>query len=310
MNAVEDAIIRTILYADVFNFPLTVEEIHHFLIAPLPLHLEQIRAALNGSPRLRAVIRRIDEFFVWEGRESIVAVRRQRDQAANLLLPQALFWGRWLARLPFVRMVAITGALSMRNCSDRDDDLDYLIVSAAGRVWLTRLLCVALVRIGKLHGVTICPNYVLAENALQQDRQDLFIAHEIVQMLPIHGMTTYAAIRASNAWVDCHLANASGPFYPLPDYAPGGLWSWIKRGLEWLLNGSLGSCIERWEYRRKLRRFASELSLPNHAARLDESRVKGHFRDHGHPVLIQYADRLRMAHVTTEEVTPARMAGD
>lgn len=309
MSAVEDAIIRTILYADVFSFPLTLDELHHFLIAPLPLSVDQIRAELEASPRLQAAVRRIDGYFVWEGREAIVALRQQRERAAAYLMPRALLWGRRLARLPFVRMVAITGALSMRNCSDQDDDLDYFVVSAVNRVWLTRLLCVALVRVGRLRGVTICPNYVLAENALIQERQDLFTAHEITQMLPLHGFAIYAAMRDSNAWVDCHLANADGPIHTLPDYAPGGLWRWIKQAAEAVLRGPLGDRLEQWEYRRKLRRFTPELSTPNHAAKLDQTQVKGHFRDHGHPVLNQYADRLRKARV---EIDPpaARMVGD
>ncbi|MCS7071639.1 MAG: hypothetical protein NZM00_09050 [Anaerolinea sp.] len=310
MNGVEEAIIRTILYADVFSFPLTLDELHHFLITPLPLSLDQVRNTLENSPLLRSLICCIDEYVVWRGHEWLVALRRQRQCVAERLMPRAVLWGRRLARLPFVRMVAITGALSMRNSPDQQDDLDYLIVTAVNRVWLTRLLCVMLVRLGRLRGVTLCPNYVLAENALQQAREDLFMAHEIVQMLPVSGWPIYARLRASNPWVSAHLANADRPLHPLPDYIPAGFWMWVKRGLERLLGGALGQLLERWEYCRKLRRLAPGLATPNHDARLDPSQVKGHFNDHGHRVLAGYTERLRAVCLISDDAPRARLAGD
>ncbi|MFN8450301.1 MAG: hypothetical protein U0521_17370 [Anaerolineae bacterium] len=41
------------------------------------------------------------------------------------------------ARLPPVRMVALTGALVVRNASDNDDDLDYVLVTRRG-AWIAR----------------------------------------------------------------------------------------------------------------------------------------------------------------------------
>ena len=117
----------------------------------------------------------------------MIPLRVERDQASLLLWPPALSYGAWLARLPFVRMVALTGALAMRNASADDDDLDYVLVTAPGRVWLARAFAIVLVRLAKRRGVVVCPNYVLAESALAQDKHDLFMAHEVAQMVPIYG---------------------------------------------------------------------------------------------------------------------------
>lgn len=300
VTALEDAILRTILYADVFNFPLTQAELHHFLIAAVPVSRAQIAQTLAGSPRLRSLLCEQDGYIVCTDRAALIAVRQQREHAASHLMPAALRWGRWLARLPFVRMVAITGALSMRNCAAHDDDLDYMIVTTAGRVWLTRLLAVGLVRLGRVSGVTVCPNYVVAETALGQDRRDLFMAHEVAQVIPIYGSGIYAALRTDNAWVDDLLPNADGVFHAADDYQPGRGWRLLKRAAEALLGGGLGDALDGWEQRRKLRRFASALQTPHSAAKLNADQVKGHFNDHGHPVLRQYAERLTRYQVSTE----------
>ena len=49
MQPLEAAILRTVLYADVFNFPMKLEEIHHFLISDDPVSLAEILAAQHDA---------------------------------------------------------------------------------------------------------------------------------------------------------------------------------------------------------------------------------------------------------------------
>ena len=227
------------------------------------------------------------------GRRTLIQQRIAREKASQTLWPMALHYGTWLARLPFVRLVAVTGALAMHNASDEYDDLDYMLITAEGRVWLARAFSILLVRLVRLRGVVICPNYVLSESALEQSKKDLFIAHEITQMVPIYGHSLYWIFREANDWVADHLPNASEIFHDEPEHIPGKFAQTIKQILEAILGGKLGDKLERWEYQRKLRRFASDMETPHSAAQLDENRVKGHFKDYGHPVLRQYHERLR-----------------
>lgn len=293
MESLEQAILRTILYADVFNFPLSLPEIHHFLIAPTPASLPQIEETLARSPRLREALCCIDGFFMCVGREDLAAIRRGREDASAALWAAALSYGRWMARVPFVRMVALTGALAVRNAVE-SDDIDYLIVTHAGRVWMARAFAIILVRLARLRGVELCPNYVLADNALRQDRQDIFMAHEITQMIPLYGRALYDQMRQENAWVLAMMPNAQAAFRNGDEADIGGGWGLIKRALEGLLGGALGNAVESWERTRKLRRFAPQMRSDFHQARLDAQHVKGHFNDHGHPALRAYLERLRM----------------
>ncbi|MBL8134757.1 MAG: hypothetical protein JNL42_23050 [Anaerolineae bacterium] len=308
MDQLEAAVLRTLLYADVFGFPLTQREIHHFLIADQPFSEMQISRALE-SPALRPLLEFHDGYVMRAGRGDLAALRREREAAAAALWTQSIRYGAWLSRLPFVRMVAVTGALAMRNPSDHDDDLDYVLVTAAGRVWLARLFAIAVVRLSRLRGVTVCPNYVLAETALAQERRDLFIAHEVTQMVPVFGRDLYERMRTLNPWVASLMPNAQDAFYDETQCAPDTLWRAVKRLAEGLLGGALGDRLEAWEYRRKVARFSPQLRQPNSAARLDEERVKGHFNDHGHPVLQRYHLLLHQYGLTAENST-LPLAGD
>jgi hypothetical protein len=90
LTALEDAILRTLLYADIFDFPLTEAELHHFLIG-CAADLPTLRAVLRSSARLARYVEYCDGFWSLRGRAATVAVRRHREAASQLLLPQRTF---------------------------------------------------------------------------------------------------------------------------------------------------------------------------------------------------------------------------
>lgn len=307
VNLIEEAVVRTVVYADVFNFPMTSREIAHFLIADSPYSLSQIESTLHNSDALRFLIESAEGYWFCRGRGEIVEIRRAHERASAQLWSQAVRCGGWLSYLPFVRMVALTGALAMRNAAHASDDIDYLLITASGRVWTARLFAVILVRLAKLRGITICPNYVLSEQALVQSRQTLYIAHEVAQMIPLHGRALYEKMRDANKWVCQQMPNSAQPFYDLPEIGQNRLIAWFKRAAERLLSGKLGDSLDAWEHRRKMYRFAPELEKPHAAARLDRDHVKGHFEDHGHFIMSAYDERLRRYDIAE---SPLPLAGD
>ncbi len=285
----EIAILRAVLYADVFDYPLTAPEIHRYLISEA-LTLKEVQTTLDSSWWLSEYVSSVNSFYMVTGRGHLAAVRQAHATSMARLWRSARWYGRLLATLPFVRMVAVTGALAMDNV-EADDDVDYLIVTAPGRVWLTRALAIVLVRLARLFGVNLCPNYLLSETSLQQEGHDLFIAHEIAQMIPLTGHHVYWQIRSRNGWTADFLPNADSMPRPEYDTAPRGLSRLGQHWLEWLLAGRAGNMLENWERRRKLQKFQSQLRRPDTEAVLDEARIKGHFNDYGRLTLQAYEQR-------------------
>ncbi|MFN8378608.1 MAG: hypothetical protein U0452_08050 [Anaerolineae bacterium] len=310
MRDTENAILRTVLYGDVFGFPMTAQEIHHFLISDTPCPAEVIETTLRHSARLARLLEQRDGWTALAGRAELMGIRAGRDTASTHLLVEARRYGRWLSLLPFVRMVAITGALAMHNAANAQDDIDYVVVTSAGRVWLARAFAIGVVRLARLRGVTVCPNYVLAESALAQDRRDLYIAHEVTQMVPLHGFTLYAQMRALNGWTAQFLANANSPFHQEAEWTPEGVSRAAKRTAEWFLSGRIGNALENWERKRKIRRFQSQMVKASAGAQLDTERVKGHFNDHGQRVIAEYEARLRAYGLAEIEPTDQSAAAD
>lgn len=293
------AILRTLIYADVFDFPMTAPEIHRYLIQQAA-DLQDVKTALqqpsawlatyidedrlNGEP-LYALIERAPQLF---------AKRQHREQASAALWADAVRYGAWLGRLPFVRMVAMTGALSVRNAPDADDDLDYILVVKDGRVWLSRLFAVMLVRLVRMFGTELCPNYVLSESSLVQDRADLFMAHEVTQMVPIMGSDVYQSMRDNNAWSAFYLPNATGAGFIEPDHTPRRAYAVLKGFTELVLGGAIGNWLENWEMQRKVRKFAAQ-TQKSVEMKLDALRVKGHTMNYGQRTLAAYEAAVQAA---------------
>jgi hypothetical protein len=309
MQSVEAAILRTVLYAYLFRFPLTLPELHHFLIHDTPVDIHTLDTVLRQIEQRTNILQRLDGYILYRGDRALLTRRLERESLTNQLWPLAVQYGTWLARLPFIRMVAITGALSMHNPASATDDLDYIIVTAPRRVWLARAFAIVVVRLARLRGVTVCPNYVLAETAMLQERRDIFLAHEVAQMAPVFGYNIYQRFRSLNRWTDHQLPNAIDPFFPLDENIPTGVWAALKQGLENLLSGQLGNWLENWEHHRKVRRFAVDIRHPHTAAKLDAEQIKGHFNDHGHPILKRYEELLQQ-HGLHDSWIPDQLAGD
>lgn len=64
LDPIEAAVLRTVLYADVFSFAITPEEIHHFLINDTPVPLARVHNALSHSPVLKRKLEWIDGWVV------------------------------------------------------------------------------------------------------------------------------------------------------------------------------------------------------------------------------------------------------
>jgi hypothetical protein len=285
--ALERAIVQAVAYADVFDYPLTADEVHRYLIG-VAASRGTIRTMLSNGRLVPHLLARSGRYFTLVGRERAVDTRRGRATTAADYWRRAVRYGHVMGNLPFVRMVAVTGALAMDNMAD--GDIDYLIVTEPGRLWICRALVVALVRAAALRGTQLCPNYFLSERALELGERNLFIAHEVAQMVPLAGIETYQRLRTLNRWTDAFLPNAGGPPRRVAPVEPRP--SRARKIVEHTLRSPVGGGLERWEMARKIRKLGRRSNGHAEAA-FGPDWCKGHFDDHGQLTLARYEERLR-----------------
>jgi hypothetical protein len=292
------AILKTLNYADLFDYALTREEVFRFLIGARASR-DDIDRALDDPSRINGSVARVDGFLALPQRQAVVAARARWRAAAQRQLPRARFYARLIAHFPFVRMIALTGGLAMENA--RDNDIDYLIVTAPGRLWLIRGLAVALVRLARLRGDHLCPNFLLTENALKIPDETLYTAHEVVQMIPLYGAAVYCRFRQLNQWAFRFLPNADGADALTPEAPLSRIGAWAKRAVERALAGGLGDRIERWEMTRKIDKLTARIPTAADSVAFSSDVCRGFFNGHGRRVLNEFNERISKLQMTNEQ---------
>lgn len=210
------SILQTLAYADIFDYPLTGHEVWDYLIGGTKVESKVVQEQLGILADLKRICAD-GEFYFLKGRNESVEMRKKREGWSKNKWEIAQRTAGKLRIIPTVKMVGITGALAMNNCEEKDD-IDLLIVASENCLWLTRLLILLIspilgIRRRKSKDIVvkdkICFNLFLEENHLKIEPENLFLAHEIVQVKPILDKDqTYRKFMEENSWVKEYLPNA------------------------------------------------------------------------------------------------------
>ncbi len=284
-SSLAQAVLRTLAYADVFDHPLTPLEAHRYLVgvaAPAAAVREELQRLVPARLTHR------EGLYMLRGRGDLVETRRRRAKVAAQLWPEAVRYGRLLAQLPFVRMVAVTGSLARDNV-EPGSDIDYLVVTVPGRVWVARGLTGVVRRAVGRRGTRLCPNYVLSEQALSLADRSLLTANELVQMVPLAGHAVYQRMRQLNDWTGEFLPNAGGCPRLLAPLPPS---SRRLTGLaEVVLRTPIGGWMERAEWARFERMLPARSADPREVVYSADC-FKDHIDSWGQQIRKAYAERL------------------
>src|ERR1041385_278385 len=114
MTSSEIAILKTVVYADLFEYPLRFDELCGGLF-DVALEPDEVRSTLDASPLLGAALEERDGFRFLRGREAVLEARRSAERRANEIVGRHRRALGLIARLPYVRLLALSGAAAFDN---------------------------------------------------------------------------------------------------------------------------------------------------------------------------------------------------
>ncbi len=214
----EKAVLKTLIYADIFNYPMKAWEIHKWLINK-SASLRQVEETLKRLAKKSRISSKKGYYFLGN-RKGLVPKRLMNIQKSSKYLRQAYLVARILKFIPSIKLVGISGGLAVENIGD-DGDIDLFIITAKNRLWISRLLMLSLLSIIPLRRKAseskrkaagkFCLNMILEEDQLQQEKNDLFVAHEILQMKVLWDRGgIYHKFLIDNEWAFKYLPNWIG----------------------------------------------------------------------------------------------------
>lgn len=191
------------------------------------------------------------EYFFPTQQQEIARHFRRHDMRRQKYLRRAAAAARLLARLPFVRLVALINSLVMGDIDD-GSDIDLFIITAPRRLYIVRTLALILLTVCGLKKTRtkiagkICLGFFVTEEAIDFEKEKIgcdpvYLAFWLATMQPLAGdARVYAAFMARNLpFVQHYLPNFTPEHSPLPRFPV-----WQRCG-EFLLHGWLGRASER-----------------------------------------------------------------
>jgi Nucleotidyltransferase domain. len=231
--AVREAIINTLKYFHIFQFPLYSDEVHQFLSITIDKEeLEQILMHLVSE----RVIYKYDNLYMVDDNKTLAAKRMVGSVKASIVMEKAKKAASIIANFPFVKAVCISGSLS-KGYADEKSDIDFFIITQKHRLWICRTLLHLYKKTTFLYNEqhSYCMNYFIDESHLHLEEQNVFTATELATLIPLYnnGRIYEQLINDNTCWLSHQYPNIDWHFEPKEVSAPGTLF---KRASQFVLN--------------------------------------------------------------------------
>jgi predicted nucleotidyltransferase len=214
-DPVQAAILKTLIYSDIFEFPLTRDELWEFLITERKIPSSSFDKTLENLKKNK--ITNLEGYYCLKGSEKFVKTRIQNIPQIKYKLNIARKAAYFLSFIPTVLFIGISGGLAMGDVQ-KEDDIDLFIISKNNSIFKTRFLILIILEILGLRRTRsekkardkICVNYIIDETKISfsSDRHDLYTAHEIVQLKPLYErVDMYSKFIKANNWINKLIPN-------------------------------------------------------------------------------------------------------
>ncbi|MDO8551470.1 MAG: hypothetical protein Q7S03_02210 [bacterium] len=216
----KERILATLIYSDIFDYPLKQEEIWLWLVG-YP-NKNKNRGTNSDIKKLSIYLRQLKEagqvgekkgYYFLKEREKVVNLRLKRNLFSQTKKEKAVKIAGIMRLIPWVKLIAVTGGVAADNAKE-EDDIDLFFITASKRLWLSRGLIVLFLtlfgfyrRSDKIKDM-FCPNMFVAEDSLKIKTQDLFTAHEMGQMKVLFEKNNiFQVFLLANQWTKFYLPN-------------------------------------------------------------------------------------------------------
>lgn len=219
MTDLEKSIIKTLAFFDVFNYPLTSNEIWKWIYKPLKKpSLLEIRQALINSEVLKNEVSLQEGFYSLKGREHIYLLRKQNNNLAERKFSKVIKLAKVYRFIPFIKLIAVCNSLAYSNAKETSD-IDLFIIAQKNKIWLARFFAILIV---KLLGSrpeegndqdAFCLTFFIDEESLNihnvmLNNNDIYYPYWLKQLIPIYDpYHLHVKFLEANKWYLDYLPN-------------------------------------------------------------------------------------------------------
>lgn len=211
-SPLEISVLKTLWYKQIFNCPMSLYEIKHFLVDQKIETREELKNTVNELFRKNLIEFGSGKYYFKHLHDALNPARKSNSVELINTSKEII---KNLSTIPWIKLISITGSVSALN-ANKNDDIDIFIIAEKNRVWLTRAFVVFMLKTMKAYrsekdyAGKICPNIIIDESKLEwpKHRQNIYTANEILMMRPVYNKhETYIKFLNSNAWLNQFFPN-------------------------------------------------------------------------------------------------------
>jgi len=211
---INHAISKTLVYSDIFDYPLTKAELWRYLITSNKVSKSEFEQNLKKHPQVEYY----KGYFILKGKKTLIRKREEKIKTNQIKKTIALRAAKILSLVPGVVFVGISGSVSMQNADD-NDDIDLIILTKKDVIFITRLFCALILNYKKMlrrrNSLSlknkICLNLFIDKDYIFEiSKQNLYTAHELAQVVPLfERKNSFESFLQRNNWVKKYLINST-----------------------------------------------------------------------------------------------------
>ncbi len=203
--SIDNHILRTLSYFDIFSYPLNEEELRTFL--GCEIETEELNSELEKLVNKRIIFKTVN-FYSIQDIKWLAQRRLKGNSEAERLFPLAVEKAKEIFSFPYIRAIMVSGSLS-KNYMDEKSDLDFFVITEKNRLWIARTIFDIYRKffIRKENFKHYCTNYHISLERLNIDEENIFTATELCTLIPIIGEKHYVELMQSNTWIQNYFPN-------------------------------------------------------------------------------------------------------
>ena len=280
--SLKEAIVKTIAFFDMFDWPLTANEI--WLNLTIKCELIKVMEAVENSI---SGVESKNGFYFLAGRSLIVGERMRRYGFTDKKFKRALRLAKIYKFIPWIKLIAIGNLMGAHNLR-QDSDIDFFIITEKKRIWLSRFFCAAIAQVFGLRPKPgdikdkICLSFFISAEAM--DLTPLLIADDIYFIYWLAGVTpiyqrqgVYAEFMEKNKWLKNYLPNWQPALWSRQRDAGTG-FSEFYRDVADMLFGGLEAASGKWQLKHLPRQLKEIMNLDTRVV-VNNSVLKLHAND-------------------------------
>ncbi len=144
----EEAVIKTLCWFDIFDYPLKRDEVFDYLIIDKKTDYDNFLSCIESSDYLKKNTKNKEGFICLKERDidELIRYRTEKEKLSDAKIKKAFRFIKFFRFIPYIKFISVCNDLGYRN-ANYNSDIDLFIITDKGKIWTVRFFVVGILKV-------------------------------------------------------------------------------------------------------------------------------------------------------------------